>query len=54
MESIFLEVIFMKSLKFDTSNWDNMNDAEVLWDYTKSVADYAYCRGARDAAQSEH
>ena len=40
----------MKRLTFDTSNWDNMNDTEVLWDYTKSVADYAYGRGARDAA----
>lgn len=39
----------MKRLKFDTSNWDNMTDAEVLWDYTKSVADYSYGKGARDA-----
>lgn len=38
----------MKSLKFDTSNWDNMNDAEVLWDYTKYVADYAYKKGVKD------
>ena len=40
----------MKRLAFDTSNWDNMTDSEVLWDYTKNVADYAYGRGARDAA----
>lgn len=39
----------MKRLKLNTNNWDNMNDAEVLWDYTKSVSDYAYHKGIRDA-----
>lgn len=39
----------MKSLKLDTRNWDNMTDMEVLYDYTKCVADHAYSKGARDA-----
>ena len=38
----------MKSLKLDTRNWDNMTDMEVLYDYTKCVADYAYKKGVRD------
>ena len=48
MQSIFLEVISMKNFELDTRNWDNMTDMEVLYDYTKHVADYAYRKGARD------
>ena len=32
----------MKRFKQDTENWDSMTDMEVLYDYTKYVADYAY------------
>ena len=32
----------MKRFKPDTENWDSMTDMEVLYDYTKYVADYAY------------
>ena len=39
----------MKNFELDTRNWDNMTDMEVLYDYTKHVADYAYRKGARDA-----
>ena len=39
----------MKRLKLDTSNWDNMTDMEVLYDYTKCVSDYAYHKGIGDA-----
>ena len=38
----------MKNFELDTRNWDNMTDMEVLYDYTKHVADYAYRKGARD------
>ena len=35
----------MKNFELDTRNWDNMTDMEVLYDYTKYVADYAYSKG---------
>ena len=35
----------MKKFKPDTENWDSMTDMEVLYDYTKYVADYAYDKG---------
>ena len=38
----------MKNFKLDTRNWDNMTDMEVLYDYTKCVADYAYKKGVKD------
>lgn len=50
MQSIFLEVISMKNFELDTRNWDNMTDMEVLYDYTKHVADYAYRKGVKNGA----
>lgn len=38
----------MKRFKPDTENWDSMTDMEVLYDYTKYVADYAYKKGVKD------
>ena len=38
----------MKKIKPDTENWDSMTDMEVLYDYTKYVADYAYKKGVKD------
>lgn len=35
----------MKNFELDTRNWDSMTDMEVLYDYTKCVADYAYDKG---------
>ena len=40
----------MKKIKPDTENWDSMTDMEVLYDYTKCVADYAYRRGVKNGA----
>lgn len=38
----------MKNFKLDTRNWDNMTDMEVLYDYTKCVADYSYKKGVKN------
>lgn len=38
----------MKRFELDTRNWDNMTDMEVLYDYTRCVADYAYKKGVKD------
>ena len=38
----------MKRFKPDTEKWDSMTDMEVLYDYTKYVADYAYKKGVKD------
>ena len=40
----------MKRFKPDTENWDSMTDMEVLYDYTKCVADYAYRKGVKNGA----
>ena len=40
----------MKNFELDTRNWDNMTDMEVLYDYTKHVADYAYSKGVKNGA----
>ena len=40
----------MKNFELDTRNWDNMTDMEVLYDYTKHVADYAYRKGVKNGA----
>ena len=42
----------MKNFELDTRNWDNMTDMEVLYDYTKHVADYAYSKGVKNGAIS--
>lgn len=38
----------MKNFELDTRNWDNMTDMEVLYDYTRCVADYAYKKGVKN------
>ena len=38
----------MKKFELDTRNWDNMTDMEVLYDYTRCVADYAYKKGVKN------
>lgn len=40
----------MKNFELDTRNWDSMTDMEVLYDYTKHVADYAYRKGVKNGA----
>ena len=40
----------MKNFELDTRNWDDMTDMEVLYDYTKHVADYAYRKGVKNGA----
>ena len=38
----------MKNFELDTRNWDNMTDMEVLYDYTRCVANYAYKKGVKN------